>query len=75
MEFLEAVQEGERPNEACKKWFTRASLNAADILEQMEEWRKVVNILQRIADANIPASAKARERIKEIKAKHWWLFY
>ncbi|MFC1462476.1 tetratricopeptide repeat protein [Verrucomicrobiota bacterium] len=74
VEYLEAVETGIRPNEACKKWFTRASLNAADILEQRKEWRKVINILQRIVDAEVPASAKARERIKEIRAKNWWLY-
>ena len=72
--YLEVVQKGGRPNEACKKWFTRASLNAADILEQRNEWRKVINILQRIVDAGVPASTKARERIKEIRAKKWWLY-
>ena len=72
--YLDAVQKGARPNEGCKKWFTRASLNAADILEARKEWRKVINVLQRVIDADVPASPKARERVKEIRAKNWWLY-
>ena len=73
--MIRYLAEREKPgklSEASKTWFTRASFNAAALLEERNEWRKVVNVLQRLADAGVPASEKAAERIREIKDKHWW---
>ena len=73
--FLLVRSKGEPITESAKTWFTRASLGAADIVTKHEDWRKLVRILDRIAEANVAASAEARSRMKSIKAEHWWLFY
>ncbi|MCK5851192.1 MAG: tetratricopeptide repeat protein, partial [Kiritimatiellae bacterium] len=69
---LDDIKKGIKRSEASKIWFTRASFSVADMLAARNEWRKVVNVLQRLADADVPASDKARERIKDIKSKRWW---
>ena len=73
--FLVARGEGKPLNESAKLWFTRASMNAAEIVENNEDWRRLVNILDRVAGADVAVSQEAAERINNIKEKHWWLFY
>lgn len=73
--FLEGKQSGAWLNEASKIWFTRAAFSAAEIMIGQEEWRKAVRILQRIADAGVPAAPEARRRIGKIKSERWWMFY
>ncbi len=75
MPFLLVRSKGDPITESAKTWFTRASLGAADIVTKHEDWRKLVRILDRIAEANVAVSAEARSRMKSIKAEHWWLFY
>ena len=57
-----------------KVWFTRAAFTAADILEARKDWRGLVNVLQRVVDAGVPAADEARERIEAVKAERWRVF-
>ncbi len=73
--FLLAKSRGEAISESAKTWFTRASLGAADIVTKHKDWRKLVRLLDRIAEAEVAVSEEARTRMKAIKAENWWLFY
>lgn len=73
--FLEEKERGVWHNGNCRIWFLRASRNMADIMESEGEWRKAVNILERVVDAGLDVSGEAKERIKKIRSEHWWLFY
>jgi len=73
--YLEDREKGVWHNEAAKVWFTRAAINAADIMEAKKDWRTVVNILERVVNAGVPASDEACERITKIRSERWWLFY
>ena len=73
--FLQEREKGFRHNEAAKLWFTRASFNAADIMEARKEWRQVVTILERVVDSGVAVAPETRERIKRLRSEHWWLFY
>jgi tol-pal system protein YbgF len=75
LRFLEAGEKGQPQTEAARMWFGLASRDAADILEQSGEWRKLVSILERAVDAGVPGEAGFRERIRNIRSQHWWLFY
>jgi tetratricopeptide (TPR) repeat protein len=75
LRFLESGEKGLPQTEAGRTWFGLASRDAADILEQRGEWRKLVSILERAADAGVPGEAAVRERIRTIRSQHWWLFY
>jgi hypothetical protein len=75
VKFLQESEKGVKHTEPEKVWFTRAALGAALLLESEKDLRRMVNILDRIVEANVPASDEARERIKKIKAENWWLFY
>jgi TolA-binding protein len=55
-------------------WFTRAAFHAAEIQEKAGDWRKAVQLYQRVADAAVPASAEALQRLQRIKLEHWMLF-
>ncbi|MDI6774518.1 MAG: tetratricopeptide repeat protein [Verrucomicrobiota bacterium] len=72
--FLNERAKGQWHGEASKKWFTKAAFNAADILEKRGEWRKVVNVLNRLMDSGIPVGDETRERIRKIKSEHWLAF-
>ncbi len=56
-------------------WFVRASLDAAEMLEQREEWRQLVKLLTRVAHASVSISPKAAQRADQIRRQHWWLLY
>jgi TolA-binding protein len=73
--FFQCREEGIWLNESAKNWFVKAAMNSADILEAKEDWRGVVNILDRVVKAGVYASDEARERIKKIKSEHFWVFY
>jgi hypothetical protein len=73
--FLEDKEKSVPQNEAAKMWFTRACFNLADIFEARKEWRQVVSVLERVATAGVPVADETRDRIKRIRAEHWWLFY
>lgn len=72
--YFEDVEQGTWHNATAKLWFTRAAFYMADIFEAREEWTKVVSILERVVEAAVPAASEALERIRKIKAEHWWLF-
>lgn len=55
-------------------WFTRAAFGAAAIRESQEKWREAVGVYRRVAEAAVPASAEAEERIRKIRSEHWVLF-
>ncbi len=73
--YVEMLAKREAPSESHTVWFTRAAVNAADILEAQQEWRQLVRVLDRLAAAGLPVSRDAAKRIEKIKAEHWWLFY
>jgi len=55
-------------------WFTRAAFNVAEIQEKTGDWRKAVQLYQRVVDAGVPASQEALQRLQRIKLEHWMLF-
>ena len=55
-------------------WFTRAAYYAAALQENTGQWRAAVNIYRRVADAGVPASGDAWQRIQKIRLEHWVLF-
>ncbi|MFC1452336.1 tetratricopeptide repeat protein [Verrucomicrobiota bacterium] len=73
--FLDERERGEKHGEASKTWFRRASRDMADIMSDREEWRKVVNILERVIEAGVSVDPETKERIRKIRSEHWWLFY
>jgi TolA-binding protein len=73
--FLDAWSRGKTQEEAGIIWFTRAAFDAADLLEADKDYRRMVNILQRVVDTGLPAAKEAEARILKIKAESWWLFY
>jgi TolA-binding protein len=77
LKYFNDRSQGVWHNEASKFWFSRAARHAADIMEARKEWRRVVEILERILAAGVaPADEQeARERIERIRSEHWWLFY
>jgi outer membrane protein assembly factor BamD (BamD/ComL family) len=73
--FLLAREHGEPVSAAEKVWFTRAALALVDSIRQKEDWRKLVRVLSRVAEADVAISADATRQIKEIERDKWWLFY
>lgn len=69
--FLAERQKGQHGDPL---WFTRAAFNAAEIQEKTGDWRKAVQLYQRVADAGVPASSEALQRLQRIKLEHWMLF-
>jgi TolA-binding protein len=55
-------------------WFTRAAFNAAALQENAGRWREAVAIYRRVANANVPASDEAAERMRKIRFEHWIMF-
>ena len=51
-------------------WFTRAALEAGDLLERKQQWREAVRIYERIIQANVPAGNEAKKRIEKIQREH-----
>ena len=75
VKFLEAKDAGEWLGPEAEMWFTRASFNAAEILEARGDWSGVVRILERVVQAGVPAADETRARIQKIRSEHFWLFY
>jgi len=75
LRYFEDREKGVKHNEACKQWFMRAGLNAADLMENKKDWRGTVSILERLVNAGVPGVDEIRKRISKIKSEHWWLFY
>ncbi len=51
-------------------WFTRAAFTAASMKEAEDDWEAATNLLQRVVDANVPASPDAERRIEKIHQDH-----
>jgi len=75
LRYFEDKEKGVKHNEACKLWFMRAGLNAADLMENKNDWRGAVSILERLVKAGVPGVEEIRKRINKIRTDHWWLFY
>lgn len=75
LRYLDDREKGVPHNEGSKVWFTRAAFNAADMMEAAKDWRRAVRILERVVGSGVPAADEAAERMRKIKAEHWWLFY
>ena len=69
--YLDAAKGGNAGNPV---WFTRAAFGAAAIKEAEEKWREAVNLYSRVIEANVPASAEAKQRAEKIRTEHWELF-
>ena len=63
------------PAPADTVWFTRAAFQAAALKEAEQGWRKAAGIDERVADADVPASPEARERLDRLRRGQWLLFY
>ena len=74
LKYLEDQRAGVWLSESARTWFTLAAFNAASIMEQREEWRRAVSILERVVKADVPAAAEAGERIARIRKDQWILF-
>ncbi|MFW5871071.1 MAG: tetratricopeptide repeat protein [Verrucomicrobiota bacterium] len=72
--YLEEREKGVWHGEAPKVWFSRAAFNAAQILEEQEKWQQAISVLERVVSAGVPTADDAREKIEEIRDKHWWVF-
>lgn len=73
--YLENENDGSMYRPASEVWFTRAAFDAVEYLESRKRWREAVRLLKRVADAEVPASDEATERIRKIRLKHLILFY
>lgn len=62
---------GQNMDSASAVWFTKAAFAAADILELEKNWKRAIKVLERVADARVPASGEARKRIDQIRKEHW----
>lgn len=51
-------------------WFTRAALEAADLLERQQKWREAVHLYERIIQAEVPAADEADKLIRKIRQEH-----
>ena len=69
--FLAERQKGQHGDPL---WFTRAAFHAAEIQEKAGDWRKAVQVYQRVVEASVPASPEALQRVQRIKLEHWMLF-
>jgi TolA-binding protein len=69
--FLAERQKGQHGDPL---WFTRAAFNAAEIQEKAGDWRKAVQVYQRVVEAGVPAAQEALQRLQRIKLEHWMLF-
>lgn len=72
--FLAEREEGVWHGESARSWFSRAAFNAVDLLGSQNDWRRAIRILERVIDADVPASAEAAERLATIRSRHWWLY-
>jgi len=73
--FLVEKEQGGIPGEPARVWFSRAARAAAAIVEQRQDWRRLVRILERAVAADVEFSAEAKVRVKAVKTDYWWMFY
>ena len=75
LRFQKDIESGKVYDDSVKEWVTLAGIGGADILERFEDWKKAVNILQKVQNLNDKSSEDIEQRIKDIKKKYWWVFY
>ncbi len=75
LRYREIQHQGIRPTPAAVWGFQRAAFDAAAVLESRRQWRQAVNMLQHVADADVPAAAQAATRIERLRNEHWMLMY
>ncbi len=63
------------PGPSATVWFTRAAFQAAALKEAEKAWPQAARIYQHVADADVPASPEARDRINRLRQDHWQSFY
>lgn len=51
-------------------WFTRAALEAAELLERQQKPREATHLYDRIIQAEVPAADEAQKRIRRIRKQH-----
>jgi len=73
--FLDRLNGAEPVSEADSLWFTRAALNAAEVLEARQDWRQLVRVLDRVGQTRVAIAEEARRRSRTVRAEYWWLFY
>jgi hypothetical protein len=72
LSFYQALEDPAEPNAPPEfLWQFRAGFAAVDILEQRENPRSALSILQRLADAGGPRSEEARERMSLLRLRHF----
>jgi biopolymer transport protein ExbB/TolQ len=59
---------------AIRSGFTRAAFNRPHCKKNAGRWREAVAIYRRVANANVPASDEAAERMRKILFEHWIMF-
>lgn len=63
----------ERSNSADREhfWSAKAGFDAGKILEQKEQWKPAIAIYEKLAKLEGPRAAEARDRVKDIRLKHF----
>lgn len=69
--YLDDVANGGTPSPV---WFARSAFAAADLLLAREDWEGAANLYRRVAQAGVPASEDARQRLQKLRLEHWRLF-
>ncbi len=58
-----------------RTWYSRAVRNATAILDDQQEWRSMVSILDRAATTDADIAVEAARRAQSVRSEYWWLFY
>ena len=69
--YLDEAAASRRASAGAAVWFTKAAFASADILEADKNWRRAVRILERVANAGVPESRAAKDRMERIRTEHW----
>ncbi len=60
-----------RPDAESAVWFTRAAFAAAALQERAGDWEAAAKTYRRVADAGVPASGEAANRLARLQSEHW----
>lgn len=52
-------------------WSGKAGFDAGSVLEQKEQWKAAIAIYEKLAKLEGPRAAEARDRVKDIRLKHF----
>jgi tetratricopeptide (TPR) repeat protein len=67
--YFEATAKGVPVPPGSEVWVSRATFDAAELLEARQDWAGVLDLLQRLADAGLPGTEQVRDRIEKIKTR------